>query len=454
MNLKILIVDDEEVLRKALKMTLDEKYFIIMAKNGHEALDIFDRQKPDLVLLDIGLPDISGIDVLKKIKSKDDSATVIMITAVDEVKTIVEAVRLGAYDYLVKPIDSHELLLSIKNAFENKRLKEQIHVIQRQTIGKYNSNLIGKSSKTKEMNEIARKASKSVDTPVLIIGESGSGKGALAKFIHYSSQKIPGPFVRVNCGAIAKDLVESELFGYARGAFTGAVTEGRKGRFEESEGGTLFLDEIGAMPFSAQAKLLGVLEDRVFHKVGGIKEIAVTSRIIAATNIDIEKAVAEESFRSDLFYRLNVVTIKAPPLRERPDDIMPLTEHFIKQYNSKFGKKFVNISFEAKSAILKYRWLGNIRELRNNLERIILLEDGNTILLEHFHFNPNLLEQKKKDAESDFSHDNLDYEEANKSLINKALKQTQGNVLEASRLLNLPVHKLRYRIKKLELKFK
>ncbi len=448
----ILIVDDEKSILKALQLTLENKYAVVSAGKGSMAIKLFQEEKPDLMLLDIGLPDITGIEVLKTVKERDPDALVIMVTAVEEVKTVVEAIKYGAYDYLVKPITSQELFLTAKNALESRRLKDQIKIIQKPDIDRYKFEFIGQSPEVKKMIGIAKKVSISIDTPVLITGESGSGKGVLARAIHYSTKKTPGPFVIVNCGAIAKDLVESELFGYERGAFTGARADGNKGHFEESAGGTLFLDEIGAMPISAQAKLLRVLEDRKFSRVGGTKDVEVSSRIIAATNTELEDAVKQGQFRKDLFYRLNVIRIEVPPLRERKDDIILLTEHFITYYNHKFGKGFKRLSPETKSTLLQYPWPGNVRELRNMVERIILLEDGDTMLPEHHSFISSLSDSRYDNAEPDIFSDSLDYEEATKALIKKALKQAMGNVVDAAQLINMPVHKLRYRIKKFGIK--
>ncbi|MBW2320722.1 MAG: sigma-54-dependent Fis family transcriptional regulator [Deltaproteobacteria bacterium] len=448
MSETILIVDDEKSLLKALRITLEGKYGVITTETGSNAIKLFQHKGPDLVLLDIGLPDMSGIVTLKEIKEKDPDAMVIMVTAVEDVKTIVEAVKLGAYDYLVKPINSQELFLTVKNAIESRQLKNQIRLLQQADIDRYKFEIIGRSPEIKKMIKVAKKVSKSVDTPVLIVGESGTGKGVLARAIHYSAGKNPGPFITVNCGAIAKDLVESELFGYEQGAFTGAHADGKKGRFEESAGGTIFLDEIGVMPFSAQAKLLRVLEDRVFYRVGGTEEIEVSSRIIAATNIDPEKAVEDGLFRKDLFYRLNVVKIEVPPLSEREDDILLLVEHFMDYYNVKFGKGFTKISPEARAILLQYHWPGNVRELKNLLERIILLEDGDTILPGQLAFISNVDEKRNKVIGPGVTNACLDYEKVTGDLIKKALKRTRGNVREAAEVLNMPVHKLRYRIKK------
>lgn len=452
MDSSILIIEDEKSVLKALRMTLEGKFRILTAQQSSEGVKLFQQEKPDLVLLDIGLPDTNGLEVLKTLKKIDPYAIVVMATAVEEVKTIVEAVKLGAYDYLVKPINSQELILTVQNALDNKHLKDQIQAIQQPSIKRYKFKFIGNNTKIKEIVDIARKVSISIDTPVLITGESGSGKSVLARTIHYNTKETPGPFVTVNAGAIAKDLVESELFGYDRGAFTGARADGRKGRFEESANGTVFLDEIGAMPLSAQTKLLGVLEDRTFYRVGGTKEIAVSSRIIAATNTDLEKAVEQGLFRQDLFYRLNVVNIEVPPLRERKDDIIPLTKHFMVDYNQKFGKRFSRILPETKSILLGYSWPGNVRELRNTIERTILLGDEESLLPVHFTRFCNLNEERGSIAEFNISKECLDYDKITKAIITKGLNQTGGNAIETAKLLNLPVHKLRYRIKKFGLK--
>lgn len=453
MSSSVLIVDDEKSILKALRMILEGKYYIHTAEKGADAKQIFQRERPDLVLLDIGLPDESGIEVLKAIKEAGPDTVVVMVTAIEEVKTVVEAIRLGAYDYLVKPINSQELLLTIKNALDNKKLKNRILRIQQPFINNYKFEFIGQNDKIKEIINTARKVAGSIDTPIFIVGESGSGKGVLARTIHYNSNETPGPFVTVNCGAIAKELVESELFGYVKGAFTGAVLDGKKGHFEASSGGTIFLDEIGAMPFSAQAKLLGVLEDRKFCKVGGNKEISVSSRIIAATNLNVEEAVEQGLFRNDLFFRLNVVYIKLPPLRERKDDIILLTKYFMTLYNNKFGKDFKNILPEAKKILIGYHWPGNVRELSNTMERILLIESGDMLQPEHLIKHLSLPENNGPRTGYNHTIDTLDYEEVTKSLIKKALEQTLGNVTEAALLLNMPVHKLRYRIKKFSLKY-
>ena len=448
MATKILIVDDDSSIRKGLCLALGDRYNVVTAPNGIAALELFPNEKPDIVLLDIGLPEMDGVDVLKNIKGTNPDASVIMVTAVEDVKTVVKAIKHGAYDFLVKPIDTKELLLTIKHALKNQGLKNQIKTIQKPRVDKYKFNLIGNYSKIKDIVETAKKASQSSDTPILITGESGAGKGILAKATHYNSCEIPGPFIKVNCGAIAKDLVESELFGYERGAFTGARADGRVGRFEEAAGGTLFLDEIGAMPLSAQVKLLAVLEDRTFYRIGGSRQIEVSARIIAATNTDLDKAVERGEFRRDLFFRLNVVRLDLPPLRERKEDIMLLTRHFIAQYNQKFGKCFEKIAPAAQSLLESYQWPGNVRELCNTIERIILIEDGNTVTKEHLRILDSRDDDKMGALPQEPVAHELDYHAATRNIIREALKTAGGNVSEAARLMNIPPHKLRYRIKK------
>ena len=448
MDSKILIVDDDKSIRKGLSLALDHKYRTLTAEDGFEALRLCENERPDIVLLDVGLPEIDGAEVLKRLKRNHSDASVIMVTAAEDIKTIVKAIKLGAYDYLIKPIDSHELLLTIEHALENRGLKNQIRSIQQPRVDRYNFDLIGNNALVKDIVQIAKKASNSLDTPLLITGESGVGKGVLAKATHYNSHEIPGPFVTVNCGAIAKDLVESELFGYERGAFTGARADGSKGRFEEAGSGTLFLDEIGAMPPSAQVKLLAVLEDRAFYRIGGNRPVKVSARIIAATNLDLEKAVERGEFRGDLFFRLNVVRLDLPPLRQRPEDIILLTNHFMNQYNHKFSKNFNEISPEAQAFLLDYQWPGNVRELRNAIERIILIETGNVLTSKHLHILGTQKENKTADFKPTAAENDLDYNEVTKSLIKEAMKITRGNVSEAARLMNIPSHKLRYRIKK------
>lgn len=447
MTATVLIIDDDKSIVKAMRMIFDECYTVITAYSGAEGLRLAFKERPDAILLDIGLPDMNGMTVLEKLRASCPETAVVMITAVDNVKTVVNALNLGAFDFLPKPLDANEVKVTVKNALENKRLKDQIRLIQQPNVERYRFEMVGESPKIRHLLEVAKKVVQSTETPVLLAGESGTGKGVLAKAIHYSATSSPGPFVTVNCTAITHDLFESELFGYDQGAFTGAHTSGKIGRFEEAAGGSIFLDEIGSMPLADQAKLLGVLEDRRFYRVGGKKPIGISCRVIAATNVDLSAAVERGEFRKDLFFRLNVVRLQIPPLRERQEDILLLSEHFIALYNQKLRKNFKRISTEAKKILLSYHWPGNVRELRNTIERIILLEDGEILLPSHLAgLEPA---HAKQDASPiGFPPEGMDYDEGIKMMIQNALRFTQGNVLEAARMLNMPHHKIRYRIKK------
>jgi len=445
----ILVVDDDKSILKSIQMMFEGKYAVTTAEKGGEAQKHIQDREPDLILLDIGLPDMSGMDLLAEIRQTAPEVMVVMVTGADEARTVVKALKLGAYDYLVKPLDGQEIKITLQNALENKRLKDRIRRMQQANGERYRLELVGKSEKLKNVMDIARTAAKSVDTPLLLTGESGTGKGLLARVVHYHYSDLPGPFVTVNCTAITHELFESEIFGYERGAFTGAKAEGKKGRFEAAADGTLFLDEIGSMSLSTQAKLLGVLEDRAFYRVGGSKAVKVSARIIAASNMDLEKAVEEGRFRKDLFFRLNVVKVELPPLRERPDDIIPLTEYFMKTHNEKTGKKFTRVSPEAMAVLQGYPWPGNVRELRNVIERVVLLENSDELLPGHLSFIRRGREETRAPG-ADFSGE-LDYAETIKGLIREALRRSRGNVLEAARLLKMPPHKMRYRIKKYNL---
>jgi two-component system, NtrC family, response regulator AtoC len=340
MRENILIVDDDSSIRKAISMMLGGKYSVSTAENGIAAMDLLNKQRPELMLLDIGLPDMSGMDLLERVKMTNPDTGVIMITAAEETKTVVKAMKLGAYDYLVKPVEGRAVKTTVSNALASRHFKGRVRSIRHTAAEQAGPEMIGRSPKLRDLMSTAAKAAKSADTPILITGESGTGKSHLAKTIHYEYSNPAGPFVTVNCTAITHELFESELFGYERGAFTGARSEGKTGRFEDAAGGTLFLDEIGPMSLSSQSKLLGVLEDRSFYRVGGKKPIQVTCRIIAASNMDLEKGIEQGQFRADLYFRLNVVKLEIPPLRERRDDIMPITRHLMKHFNRKFGKGF------------------------------------------------------------------------------------------------------------------
>jgi len=370
----ILVVDDEILTLNNLKKVLEkEEYEVHLADTGEKALEIADIYKPHLILLDLMLPGISGIEVLKRIKEKESETIVIMMTAYEILEKAVEAMKLGAYDYLLKPFKINELKNTIHRALETLSLRIRIHEHLESEKGRYYfGKIAAESNKMKEVIEIAKRVASSEKTTVLLQGESGTGKELFAKAIHYHSPRAGKPIVEINCAAIPENLLESELFGYEAGAFTDAKKR-KVGLLEKGDEGTIFFDEIGVMSLNLQAKLLRVLEEGTFTRLGGNKQIKVNIRVITATNIDLLKATEEGKFRSDLFYRLNVVPIRIPPLRERKEDILPLSLHFIQEFNRELKRSFKGISQEAAKVIINYPWPGNVRELKNIIERIMSL---------------------------------------------------------------------------------
>ena len=382
-NLQILIVDDEEKIRKVLTRLLEEEDYIVKSvEDGHKAIAILHTYKPDIILLDQNMPGLSGIDAFVTIKEKFPSITVIIITAHGEVSLAVDAIKKGAYDYLEKPFDNDKLLLLIKRAIDHQRLTVEISDLkQKLAEQKSFESIIGTDEKMKKVIEQAKSVA-NTDTTVLIQGESGVGKEIVANAIHQTSRRKEGPFVVVNCGAIPLSLIESELFGHEKGAFTDAK-ETKPGKFEQASGGTLFLDEIGELPLDAQVKLLRVLEDKKITRVGGIKPISVDVRILSATNNNLEERVQKGSFRLDLYYRLLIFPIQIPPLRERKADIPLFIEHFINNFNSELGLHVRNMSKEAVDQLLNYNWPGNIRDLQNAIQSAMILCKEGTITREH-----------------------------------------------------------------------
>ncbi|MEW6375336.1 MAG: sigma-54 dependent transcriptional regulator [Thermodesulfobacteriota bacterium] len=374
----VLIVDDEVGARESIRMILKNDYEVFLAKNAEEAFLQIKEHSPDTILLDIILPDLDGLKVLEKIKQTEPEMIVIMITATKTVKTAVEAMKLGAYDYVTKPFDIDELRLIINRALstkslkeENKRLREEIN----KSLGF--GNIIGKSKEMREIFKVVRQIADSKST-VLIMGESGTGKELISRAIHYNSSRKSYPFITINCAAIPETLIESELFGHEKGAFTDAIKT-KKGLFEEADGGTLFLDEIGELSLTTQAKILRFLEEREFNRVGGSKTIKVDVRLITATNKDLSQMIKKGGFREDLYYRINVVPILLPPLRERREDIPLFLEHFIKKFNDENNKNVKGVSKEALELMMNYEWPGNVRELENLIERVIALTSSEYI---------------------------------------------------------------------------
>jgi putative PEP-CTERM system response regulator len=372
----ILIVDDEESLRHSMRMALEGKYAVETAKDGKTALDIVKEKPVDVALLDIRLPEVDGIEVLKQIREIDETIPVIMITAVITVNTAVEAMKIGAYDYITKPFNIDELQILITKALEKRELlKENIYLRTEVLESEKFEEIVSKSKPMLEVFKTIDDVAASNAT-VLIQGESGTGKELVAKAIHKRSKRAKKLFVPVNCAAIPENLIESELFGHEKGSFTGAF-ERHLGKFEIAGGGTLFLDEIGTLPLGMQAKLLRCLQERTIERIGGRKPIPVDVRIISATNANLQKAVGEKKFREDLFYRINVIPINIPSLRKRPEDIPLLIKHFLDKYNQEFGRKVKGFTKQSLKAFGSYAWPGNVRELENLMERLVVLgKDG------------------------------------------------------------------------------
>jgi len=450
---KILIVDDDKLLQNSLKNVLAEKYDTLVVGKGEDALGLLRKSSVDLVLLDVRLPGQDGIETLKQIKALAPDLLVIMMTAYEDVKTVITSMKMGAYDYLVKPLEIEELEIIIEKALENLKLKKEVEELRQNYLKEFNvGNIIGESPAIKQAIEFANKVAKSYDTTVLIEGETGVGKEVIARTIQSRSARFNKPLVIINCGAISKDLVESEMFGYERGTFTGGLQEGKKGKLEMADGGTLLLDEISELLPASQVKLLRFLEEKEFFPVGGTKKRKVDIRIIALTNKSLELECRAGRFREDLYYRLNVAQITIPPLRERRVDIIPLTLFFMNSFNEKFGKNFRAISPAAREMLLDYPWRGNVRELRNAIERVILLEDGQEIQPAHLTFlgltQPENRVQAAVEPGMQLPAAGLNLDGLIKGLIIQALKLNNGNRTRAARFLGISRPTLIYRLEK------
>ncbi|RME65141.1 MAG: sigma-54-dependent Fis family transcriptional regulator, partial [Nitrospirae bacterium] len=450
---KILVVDDEKLLRWSLEQNLTKAgYEVLSADKGRLAVDLFKQERPDVVLLDIHLPDISGLKVIEEIKAVDQNAVVIMITAYGDIETAVKSMKAGAYDFVEKPFNMEKLNILIDKALETVSLKREVSELRSELKSKYGfDSIIGQSAQMQQVFEMIKKVAASDASTVFISGESGTGKDLVARVIHYESRRADRPFLEINCTAIPETLIESELFGYEKGAFTDAKTL-KKGLFELADGGSIFLDEIGDMKLHTQAKLLKVLETKSFKRIGGVKDISVDVRIIAATNKNLEEEVKKGNFREDLYYRLKVIPIHLPPLRERDDDILLLAKYFIDMYNREFKKSVKGLSKEVERLFLSYAWPGNVRELKNVIERVMILENTDYIKPEHLPpeiHNPGEVQKRNVSAlEIDIPAGGLDIEEVEKKLIERALEVTKGNQSKAARLLNLSRDAFRYRMQK------
>lgn len=462
---KILIVDDEASFRNSLKGALKKEYDISEAGDSEGAVQQVTENPPDVVLLDISMPGVDGLETLQKIREIDDYIAVIMVTAYGEIKTVVQAINQGAVDYLTKPIDMDELQIAISKALERLRYKQEIAALRKALAKEYNiDNLIGRSPEFLEALSMAKRIARSPDANVYIGGESGVGKELFARAIHFNSPRVASPFVAVNCAAINKEVVESELFGYKRGAFTGAHTKGKKGFFEEAHGGTLLLDEVADLPLDVQAKLLRVLEEKEFYAVGDSQPKKADVRVIAATNQPLEKLIENGRFRQDLYFRLATIAINIKPLRERHEDIPLLVNYFLEMFNKKYGKKFEKISQGAEEILLHHPWKGNVRELKNAIERVTLLEDSTEIKPDHLNFLtpaiPSPAQAKRerdKGGVQEFPPSRIPsagicLDEVIKEIISTAYKQTNKNQVQTAKLLGITRNTLLYRLKKYGIK--
>ncbi len=450
---RILVADDEQSMREFLDIMLKkEGYKVSLASNGEEVLKLIDKDLFDLILLDIRMPRLDGIGVLKKIKTASPETIVIMITAYASADTAIKAMKEGAYDYITKPFKVDEIKLIIKNALEKKNLQKENLLLKQVVRDRYRfGSIIGQSSKMLALYDLLEKIAPT-KTNILITGESGTGKELAAKAVHYNSSRKDKPFVTLNCGAIPESLIESELFGHMKGAFTDAITT-KKGLFEMADEGTIFLDEISELPLLMQVKLLRVLQDKEFKRVGGTEDIRVDVRIISATNKDLEETVKEKQFREDLFYRLNVIQVKMPPLRDRKEDIPILAAHFLKKYSEELNKNILKVSPEALTMLLNYEYPGNVRELQNIIERAVALGNGNELTPQHLSsYLDEQIQGKRSAIDLDIPPDGIDLEkvieEIERALLLKALDRTKGIKKKAAELLRINFRSMRYRLEK------
>ena len=444
----ILIIDDEKSQRDILSGYLKKKgYTIFIAISGEDGIKIAKENLIDIILSDFKMPDMTGIEVLEVVKKMNPEISFIMITAFGTVENAVRAMRLGADDYISKPVDLDELDILIDKIIGHKDLKSENEMLKTQLQEKYRiSAVISESPNMASVINIAVRVAESKAT-VLITGESGTGKEVIAKSIHYLSSRKDKPFVAVNIPALSATLIESELFGHEKGSFTGA-DKMSKGRFELADKGTIFLDEIGDIPLATQIKLLRVLQEQQIERVGSAEGINIDTRIIAATNQNLDKKIKDGTFREDLFYRLNIVSINIPPLRERKEDILPLIEFFIKKYSEENHKKDIEISKEALDRLLKYNYPGNVRELENIIERAVVLSRRNVVSVDDLPFGvKDLVEEERLD---DLTSGTLSeqVEALEKKMIYNALKKTNGNQTQAGKLLGLTERNLRYKLNK------
>ena len=455
----IYVVDDEQTIRDGIAMALEADYRVRVFSDAETAIDTMKKDLSDLILLDIGLPGMNGIEALAEIKDLHPEVLVIMITAYEDIDTVISAMKAGAYDYVVKPLHMDGLEVTIRNALDTIRLRKEVQELQEKHLKEHIPCFIGESSAIQDVMEFIKMVAKSPDTPILIMGETGTGKELIARAIHYNSPHFKAPFATVNCAAIPKDLIESELFGYEKGAFSGAGASGKKGLIEEAADGTLLLDEIGDLSLEAQAKLLRFLEQGEFYRVGGTKKLHIRTRVISATNKNLTELMQAGHFRKDLYFRLGVIKVQVPSLKERPEDIIPLTKHFLQEFNRKFNKNFTAITFEAEKSLLAHQWTGNVRELKNLIEGAVLTGKEPDLKLpdlglEAPYQHEELATKGPETGLPPLPSEGIDLSERLKSLekhyIEEALKIAKGNESRAAKLLNMNHHTFRYRRKKLQ----
>jgi DNA-binding NtrC family response regulator len=451
---KILIVDDEKSLLDLLsRVFTKEGYQVQTTTSAQRAMEIIEKEDLDLLIADIRLPEMSGMEILKRCREIRPDVPVIMITAYGNMKQAIEALKMGALDYIIKPFDIEELKITVAKGMEKRRLEQENLLLKREIRERYSfENMIGKSRAMQEIFALIEKIA-STDSTVLITGESGTGKEMAARAIHVLSRRSDRPFVSINCAALPENLLESELFGHVKGAFTGAVSD-KKGMFEVAQHGTLFLDEVGEMSPWTQVKLLRALQERKIRRVGGTEEIPVDVRIIAATNQDLKKRIEEGKFREELYYRLNVISFEMPPLRRRVEDIPLLVNHFLQKYCQQMGKKMKRISPEAMSLLEMYNWPGNVRELENVIERVVAIEDRETITPASL--PPEITQPARKEETQVIFNPGfnlMDYlDDIAKRYVRQAMMAANWNMRQAASLLGISYRSIRYLMDKYRIK--
>lgn len=446
----VLVVDDDEGMRDTLAAILKHDYRILTVASAHAALDVLRREDVDLMLLDIRLPRMSGLELLPLVKEQHPLIEVIMISAITEVDTAVQAMRLGAYHYITKEFDYDALRSLVHNASERQDLNRRVMTLRAEVADQSREFVVGRSRLARDVVEIVRKVAK-LSATVLVLGESGTGKELLARFIHKESDVTDGPFIAINLAAIPSDLVESTLFGHERGAFTGAHRQ-QLGKFELASGGTLFLDEVGDLKLDLQAKLLRTLQEGEIERVGGTRPIRTDFRLVVATNVDLERAIKEGRFREDLSYRINVIPIKMPPLRERSEDLPELAAFFVRRYNAKFRKNVRGIADSTLKILSSYWWPGNIRELENLVERLVAISDKAWITDEDLPVDYHLatLDASSQKPGSSLLQEACDTFERN--FILRALERADWNVTATARQLGIPLSTLKHKMGRLEIR--